>query len=82
MANEATCFSLTTTEMAAGNVASEAGGKAVDVATTDAAVMTVSVDVGLYVLKTAYETADGRSQLLQHIEKIKAKIVEGAWPAV
>jgi len=36
MANEATCFSLTTTEMAT-SVAGQAGGKDVDVATTNAA---------------------------------------------
>lgn len=81
MSNEATCFSLTSTEMAT-SVADQAGGKAVDVATTDAAVMTASVDVGLYVLKAAYEGAGGRNKLLRHIDKIKAKIVEGAWPAI
>ena len=82
MADEATVFSLTTTEMAAGNVASQAGGKDVDIATEDAAVMTASVDIGLYYLKAAYESADGRSELLRHIEKIKAKIVEAAWPPI
>ncbi len=81
MANEATCFSLTTAEMAT-SVADQAGGKDVDVATTDAAVMTASVDIGLYVLKAAYETGGGRSKLLRHIEKLKAKIIEGAWPAI
>lgn len=81
MANEATCFSLTTTEMAT-SVAGTAGGKDVDVATTNAAVMTASVDVGLYFLKAAYESADGKSKLLRHIDKIRAKIVESAWPAV
>ena len=81
MANEATCFSLTTTEMAT-SVADAAGGKDVDIATTNAAVMTASVDVGLYYLKAAYESADGRSKLLRHIEKIKAKIIESAWPPI
>jgi CMP-2-keto-3-deoxyoctulosonic acid synthetase len=81
MANEATCFSLTTTEMATA-VAGQAGGKDVDVATTDAAVMTASVDIGLYILKSKYESADGKSRLLQHIDKLKAKIVESAWPAI
>jgi len=82
MANEATVFSLTTTEMAAGNVASEAGGKAVDIATANADAVPASIDIGLYYLKAAYESADGRSQLLQHIEKLKAKIVEAAWPPI
>lgn len=82
MANEATVFSLTTTEMAAGNVASEAGGAAVDVATANAAAVTASIDVGVYYLKAKYEGADGRSRLLQHIEKLKAKITTSAWPPV
>ena len=82
MANEATVFSLTTTEMAAGNVASEAGGKAVDISTQNAAAVAASIDIGLYYLKTKYEGADGRSRLLQHIEKLKAKIVEAAWPPI
>ena len=60
MANEATVFSLTTTEMAT-SVADEAGGKAVDISTENAAAMTASVDLGLYYLKAAYEGADGRS---------------------
>ncbi len=81
MANEATCFSLTTTEMAT-DVASQAGGKAVDIATTDAAVMTASVDIGLYYLKAAYEGTNGRTKLLQHIEKLKAKVIEAAWPPI
>jgi hypothetical protein len=83
MANEATVFSLTTTELAAGNVSSEAGGKAVDVATEDAATMTASVDIGLYILKSKYESGvAGRSKLLQHLEKIRAKILESDWPAI
>lgn len=81
MSNEATCFSLTTTEMGT-SVAGQAGGNDVDIATTDAAVMTASVDIGLYYLKSKYEGANGRSRLLQHIEKLKAKIVEAAWPPV
>lgn len=81
MASEATVFSLTTTEMAT-DVASQAGGKAVDISTENAAAMTASVDIGLYYLKAAYEGADGRSKLLRHIDKIKAKIVEAAWPPI
>lgn len=82
MANEATVFSLTTTEMAAGNVASNAGGKDVDVATANAGAVPASIDIGLYILKAAYESADGRSHLLQHIDKLKAKVLESAWPAI
>lgn len=82
MANEATVFSLTTTELAAGNEASDASGKAVDISTENAAAMTASVDIGLYYLKSKYESADGRSKLLRHIEKIKTKIVEAAWPPI
>lgn len=81
MSNEATVFSLTTTEMATG-AANQAGGYDVDVATKDADVMTASVDIGLYILKSKYEGADGRSKLLRHIEKIKEKIMRSAWPAV
>ncbi len=81
MANEATVFSLTTTEMAT-SVADQAGGKDVDVSTENAAAMTASVDIGLYFLKAAYESAGGRNKLLRHIDKIKAKIIEGAWPAI
>jgi hypothetical protein len=81
MSNEATVFSLTTTEMATA-VAGQAAGFSVDVATKDADVMTASVDIGLYYLKAAYEGTNGRSKLLQHIDKIRAKIVESAWPPV
>lgn len=81
MANEATVFSLTTTEMAT-SVAEAAGGKDVDIATADAAVVTASIDIGLYYLKTKYEGADGRSKLLRHIEKLKAKVYEAAWPPI
>jgi hypothetical protein len=81
MANEATVFSLTTTEMAT-SVAGTAGGKDVDITTKDVDTMTASVDIGLYYLKTKYEGADGRSKLLRHIEKLKAKIVEAAWPPI
>ena len=80
MANEATVVSLTTTEMAtavAGPV-----GKAVDIATANAAAGPASIDIGLYYLKAAYEGANGRSKLLQHIEQIRNKIVEAAWPPV
>ncbi len=81
MANEATCFSLTSTEMAT-SVADQAGGKDVDVATTNAGAVTASTDIALYILKSAYEGADGRQKLLKHLHKIKAKIIEGAWPAI
>lgn len=81
MANEATCFSLTTTEMAT-SVADAAGGKDVDVATTNAAVMTSSVDIGVYYLKAAYESGNGKSKLLRHLKKIVAKIEESAWPPI
>lgn len=80
MANEATVFSLTTTEMAtavAGQV-----GKDVDIATANAAAVPASIDIGLYYLKAAYEGANGRSKLLQHIDQIRNKIVEAAWPPV
>ena len=80
MANEATVFSLTTTEMAtavAGQV-----GKAVDIATANAAAVPASIDIGLYYLKSKYEGANGRSKLLQHIEQIRNKIVEASWPPV
>ena len=82
MANEATVFSLTTTELAAGDVASTAGGKDVDIATANASAVPASIDVGLYYLKAAYESANGRNELLQHIDKLKAKIVEAAWPPI
>jgi hypothetical protein len=82
MSNEATVFSLTTTEMAAGNVSSTAGGEFVDVATANAAAVTASIDIGLYFLKAKYEGTDGRSRLLDHVDKLKAKIIESAWPAI
>jgi hypothetical protein len=81
MANEATVFSLTSTEMAT-SVADAAGGKDVDIATANAAAVPASIDIGLYYLKTAYEGADGRSKLMRHIDKIKAKIAEAAWPPI
>ena len=81
MANEATVFSLTTTEMATGT-ADQSGGDEVDIATENAAAVTASIDIGLYFLKAAYEGADGRSKLLRHIEKIKGKIIKSAWPAI
>ena len=68
--------------MAAGNVASQFSGKDVDITTKNVDTMTASVDIGLYYLKAAYESADGRSKLLQHLEKIKAKVVEAAWPPI
>jgi hypothetical protein len=81
MANEATVFSLTTTEMAT-SVANQAGRYDVDVATANAAAVPASIDIGLYILKAAYEGAEGRSKLLRHLKKIEAKIVDSAWPAV
>lgn len=83
MASEATVFSLTTAELAAGGASGFAGGDNVDVATTDAAVMTASVDIGLYILKTKYESGiGGKQRLLNHLEQIKSKIIESAWPAI
>jgi hypothetical protein len=81
MANEATVFSLTTTEMATG-VANYAGGDNVDVATANAAAVPASIDLGIYILKSKYESADGRSKLLRHLKQLEAKIVESAWPAI
>ena len=81
MANEATVFSLTTTEMATA-VANQAGGDDVDVATANAAAVPASIDIGLYYLKAAYEGTDGRSKLLRHLKKLEAKIVKAAWPPV
>ena len=81
MADEATVFSLTTTEMATG-VAAQAGGDDVDVSTQNAAAVAASIDIGLYYLKAAYEGANGRNKLLLHLEKIKAKIAESAWPPI
>ena len=81
MANEATVLSLTTTEMATG-VANHAGGDSVDVATANADVVPASIDIGLYFLKAAYESTDGRSKLLRHLKQIEAKVIESAWPAI
>ena len=81
MANEATVFSLTTTEMAT-DVASTSGGDAVDIATANAAAVPASIDIGLYFLKAAYEGDSGRSELLQHLELIKGKIIKSNWPAI
>lgn len=81
MANEATVLSLTTTEMATG-VAAQAGGDDVDAATANAGAVPASIDIGLYFLKAAYEGINGRNKLILHLDKIRAKIVESAWPAV
>lgn len=82
MANEATVFSLTTTEMAT-DVANTSGGVYVDIATANAAAVPASIDIGLYFLKTKYEGASGRSRLLQHLKKLEGKIAEAAaWPPV
>ncbi len=81
MANEATVFSLTTTEMAT-EVANQVDVGAVDVATANAAAVPASIDIGLYILKSKYEGTDGRSKLLRHLEHFKAKIIKSAWPAI
>ncbi len=81
MANEATVFSLTTTEMAT-EVANQVDVGAVDVATANAAAVPASIDLGLYYLKAAYEGADGRSKLLRHLEVLKAKVIKAAWPPI
>ena len=81
MANEATVFSLTTTEMATA-VANQTDVGAVDVETTNAAAVPASIDIGLYILKAAYEGTDGRSKLLRHLKILEAKIVKSAWPAI
>jgi hypothetical protein len=81
MANEATVFSLTTTEMAT-DVADRSGGDEVDVATANAAAVPASIDIGLYFLKAAYEGDSGRSRLLRHLEHIKGKIIKSDWPAI
>ena len=80
MANEATCFTLTTTEMAT-EVANQVGND-VDIATANAAAVPASIDIGLYYLKSAYEGTDGRSKLLRHLKKIEAKIIGAAWPPI
>lgn len=81
MANEATVASLTTAEQATGT-ANQAGGHDVDFATANAGAVTASIDIGLYFLKSAYESADGKSKLLRHLDKIRDGIVRSAWPAV
>jgi len=81
MANEATVFSLTTAEMATGT-ANQSGGNDVDVATTNAAAVPASIDIGLYFLKASYESSTGKSDLLRHLDKIRDKIVRSDWPAV
>jgi len=81
MANEATVFSMTTAEVATA-VPEQAGGTDVDVATANAGSVTASTDICLYILKVTYEGDQGRNKLLRHLEKIKAKIVSSAWPAV
>ena len=81
MANEATVFSLTTTEMAT-EVANRIVPTDVDIATENAAAVTADIDIGLYYLKSAYEGTDGRSKLLRHLEKIKGKIIAAAWPPI
>lgn len=86
MADEAWSFSLTTTELAAGNVSSDASGKNVDVALANTGAVAASTDIALYFLRSKYASTtadvDGRNKLLRHIEKIKTRIQEGAWPPV
>lgn len=81
MANEATVFSLTTTEMAT-EVANQVDVGAVDVATANADAVPASIDIGLYILKSKYEGTDGRSRLLRQLELLKAKIIKSPWPAI
>jgi hypothetical protein len=81
MANEATVFSLTTTEMAT-EVANQADVGAVDVATANAAAVTASIDIGLYYLKSKYEGTDGRSKLLRHLKLLEAAVHKAAWPPI
>lgn len=81
MANEATVLSLTTVENAT-SVQNTAGGDDVDVATANANAVPASIDVGFYFLKAKYEGTDGRSLLLRQLEKFKARILKGAWPAI
>lgn len=81
MANEATVFSLTTTEMATA-VANQAGPSDVDVATANANAVPTSIDIGIYYLKAAYEGTDGRSKLLRHLKKLQDKIITSPWPPV
>jgi hypothetical protein len=81
MANEATVFSLTTAEMATG-AANEVDDGNVDVATANAAAVPADIDIGLYILKAAYEGTDGRSKLLRHLKQIEAKIIKSNWPAI
>lgn len=81
MANEATVFSLTTTEMAT-EVANQVDVGAVDVATVNADAVPASIDIGLYILKSKYEGTDGRSRLLRQLELLKAKIIKSTWPAI
>ena len=81
MANEATVFSLTSTEQATGSK-TQLGLGDVDVATKDADAVATGSDVAIYFLKDPYEATDGKSQLLEQIEKLKAAIVKANWPAV
>ena len=81
MASEATVFSLTTTEMAT-EVADRITPDSVDIATENAAAVTASIDIGLYYLKSKYEGADGRSNLLRHLNKFIAKIHKSNWPSI
>ena len=81
MANEATVFSLTTTEMAT-EVADRVDGGSVDVSTQNANAVPASIDIGLYYLKSKYEGINGRSKLLRQLNILKAQIYKGAWPPI
>jgi hypothetical protein len=81
MASEATVFSLTTVENAT-SVQDTAGGDDVDVATANADAVPASIDIGLYFLKAKYEGGGGRNLLLRQLEKLKARIIKGTWPAI
>ena len=81
MANEATVFSLTTAEQATGT-ANQSGGYDVDIATANAAAVPASIDIGLYFLKAAYDGANGKTKLLEHLRKIQDKIVSSPWKPI
>lgn len=81
MANEATVFSMSTTNGALDD-ANQVDVGIIDVATANAAAVPASIDLGLYLLKSKYEGTDGRSKLLRQLELLKAKIIKSAWPAI
>lgn len=81
MANEATVFSMSTTNGALDD-ANQVDNGIIDVATANAAAVPASIDLGLYFLKTKYEGTDGRSKLLRQLALLEAKIIKSAWPAI